>query len=201
MRLKNANPAPAVTGESELGARANYFIGNDPKNWHTDVARFGRVRYAQLYPGIDMVYYGVQRQLEYDFEVSPGVETSQIALEFAGAGRVRIERATGDLVLTTGAGEVRQRRPVSYQEEGGVRREVLSRYVMRGEREVGIEVGEYDRTKTLVIDPVLTYSTHLGGSSYDSAAGIAVDSSGNVYVVGDTDSVDFPVLNQFQAFG
>src|SRR5215213_8129707 len=98
MRLKNANPAPAVKGESEMGARANYFIGNDPKNWHTDVARFERVRYSQLYPGIDMIYYGQQRQLEYDFEVSPGVDSSQIALEFAGVRRMRIERATGDLV-------------------------------------------------------------------------------------------------------
>ncbi len=198
MRLKNANPAPAVKGESEMGARANYFIGNDPKNWHTDVARFERVRYSQLYPGIDMIYYGQQRQLEYDFEVAPGVDSSQIALEFAGVRRMRIERATGDLVLTTGGGEVRQRRPVSYQETGGERREVLSRYVLKGEREVGIEVGEYDRTKPLVIDPVLTYSTHLGGSFYDSAAGIAVDSAGNAYVVGGTSSTDFPLLHPYQ---
>ncbi len=161
MKLKNANPAAAVTGESEMGARANYFIGNDPKNWHTDVASYERVRYSQVYPGVDVIYYGRQEQLEYDFEVAPGVDSSQIALEFAGVGRMRVERATGDLVLTTAAGEVRQRRPVSYQQEGGVRREVASRYVMKGEREVGMEVGEYDRTKPLVIDPVLSYSTYL----------------------------------------
>jgi hypothetical protein len=196
MRLRGANPAPAVTGEGETGVRTNYFRGDDPQNWHTDVARFGRVRYAQVYPGIDVVYYGEeQRQLEYDFEVAPGADTRQIRLEFAGVRRVRVERRTGELVLKTPHGEVRQHQPVAYQEAGGARREVASRYVLRGEREVGLEVGEYDRTKPLVIDPVLTYSTYLGTTDDEFATDIAADASGYAYVLGRTNSTRFPVKN------
>jgi hypothetical protein len=157
MKLKGANRSPAVTGEDVMKVRANYFIGDDRKNWQTGVARFGRVRYSEVYPGVDVIYYGERQQLEYDFEVAPGADARRIALEFDGAERVRIERGTGELVLKTAGGEVRQRRPAAYQEVGGERREVLSRYVLRGGREVGIEVGEYDRARPLVIDPVLSY--------------------------------------------
>jgi hypothetical protein len=205
MKLRGANSEPVVTGESEMGARTNYFIGNDPEKWRTEVSRYERVRYAQVYPGIDMIYYGQQRQLEYDFEVAPGVDSRQIALEFTGVKRVQVERGTGDLILKTSGGEVRQRRPVAFQEVGGERREVASRYVMQGKRKVGIEVGEYDRTQRLVIDPILGYSTYLGGSDYDSGYGIAADESGIAYVTGLTSSFDFPAtepyeLDQYNAF-
>jgi hypothetical protein len=200
MKLAGASPSPAITGESEMGVRTNYFIGNDPEKWHTDVARYERVRYAQVYPGVDMIYYGQQQQLEYDFEVAPGADAGQIALEFAGVKRVKVERQTGDLVLQTAGGEVRQRKPGAYQEVGGVRREVESRYVVQGKRKVGIEVGEYDPTQRLVIDPALSYSTYLGGSSYDYGTGIAVDSSGIAYVTGYTYSSNFPTKNQYQTF-
>ncbi|HWS99575.1 MAG TPA: SBBP repeat-containing protein [Pyrinomonadaceae bacterium] len=199
MRLKGANPAPVVTAENGTGAPANYFRGNDPKKWRTGAARFEQVRYAEVYPGVDMVYHGEQGQLEYDFEVAPGADTRQIALEFAGARSVKMERATGDLVLKTAGGEeVRQRRPFTYQEAGGARREVASRYVMKGEREVGIEVGDYDRTKPLVIDPVLSYSTLMGSHSSEYGTAIAVDASGIAYVAGFTYSTDFPARNAYQ---
>ncbi len=198
MKLKGASRSPAVTGEHVTGTQVNYFKGNDPKKWQTNVARYERVRYAQVYPGIDVVYYGQQQQLEYDFEVAPGVDAGLIALEFEGVRRVSIERRTGELVLKTAGGEVRQRRPVTYQEVGGERREIVSRYVLRGGREVGIEVGEYDRTKPLVIDPVLTYSTYLGGTADDYGFGIAADAAGNAYVVGSTVSDDFPTFRQYQ---
>ena len=199
MKLSGANHAPAITGESEMAMRTNYFKGNDPAKWHTDVARYERVRYEQVYPGIDMVYYGQQQQLEYDFEVAPGANTSQIALEYRGVKRVKVERGTGDLVLKTAGGEVRQHKPVAYQEVGGERREVESRYVIRGQRKVGIEVEEYDHTKRLVIDPVLSYSTYLGGDNGDEGRNIAVDPSGNVYVTGFIDSTDFPKRNEHTA--
>ncbi len=198
MKLKGANRSPAVTAENRTGVRANYFKGNDPKNWHTGVARFERVRYADVYPGIDVIYYGQEQQLEYDFEVAAGADAGRIVLEFAGVGRVRVERKTGELVLKTAGGEVRQRRPVAYQEVGGERREVASRYVLKGRNRVGIEVGEYDRAKRLVIDPVITYSTYLGGTSNDFGYAIAADASGNAYVAGFTQSPDFPTFHQYQ---
>ncbi|HWT03643.1 MAG TPA: SBBP repeat-containing protein [Pyrinomonadaceae bacterium] len=201
MKLKGANPAPAVTGEGRTKARTDYFKGNDPKKWRTNVERFGRVRYAQVYPGVDMVYHGEQGQLEYDFEVAPGADTRQIALEFAGAGSVKVERATGELVLKTAdGGEVRQRKPVAYQGEGNERKEVASRYVLGGGREVRIEVGEYDRAKPLVIDPVLTYSTYLGGTNGDFVYDLVVDSAGIAYLTGYTHSYDFPVKGYYRPY-
>ncbi|HEY0376092.1 MAG TPA: SBBP repeat-containing protein [Pyrinomonadaceae bacterium] len=198
MKLKGASPSPPVAGEEVMRARTNYLIGSDPAKWRTEVPRYARVRYAQVYPGVDVIYYGEQRQLEYDFEVAPGVDSRQIALEFSGVERMRVERGTGELVLGTAGGEVRQRRPAAYQEVGGERREVASRYVIKGRREVGIEVGEYDRARPLVIDPVLTYSTYLGGYNTDNAYDIALDSSGMAYVVGSTTSPDFPTVNPYK---
>jgi hypothetical protein len=200
MKLRGASHAPAITGKSEMRVRTNYFKGNDPAKWQTDVARYERVRYQQVYPGIDMIYYGQQQQLEYDFEVAAGADARQIALEFRGVKRVTVERESGELVLETGSGEVRQRKPITYQEVEGQRRNVASRYVMQGKRQVGIEVGEYDRTKRLVIDPVLSYSTFLGGRSVYGGNGIAVDSSGNAYVTGYAYSAAFPTLNQYQTW-
>jgi hypothetical protein len=201
MMLHGANRSPHITGEHEMSARTNYFIGNDLQQWHTDVPQYERVRYEQVYPGIDVIYYGQQQSLEYDFEVAPGADPRRIVRGFKGVRHLKIESGSGDLLLMTGSGEVRQHKPVVYQVIDGERREIESRYVMKGKRRVGFKLGAYDRTKQLVIDPVLTYSTYLGGSSgSDYGYGIAVDVVGNAYVTGYTYSISFPILNQYQTY-
>ena len=176
MKLSRVNRSPAVTGESEMSVKTNYVNGNDPEKGQTGVSRYERVRYAQVYPGVDMIYYGKQQQLEYDFEVAPGGDSRQIELEFDGVKRVKVERGTGDLVFKIGGVEVRQRKPVAYQEAGGERREVPSRYVAKSKNRVRIEVGEYDRARPLVINPVLSYSTYLSSNSQDSGTTFSSDS-------------------------
>jgi hypothetical protein len=198
MKLQGANRSPSITGEHEMSARTNYFIGNDPQQWQGDVAQYEGVRYAEVYPGIDLLYYGQQQSLEYDFEVEPGADPRRIVLGYKGVRGLKIESGTGDLLLETGSGEVRQGKPVVYQEVTGERREIEGRYVLKGKRRIGFKLGAYDQTKRLVIDPVLRYSTYLGGSGTDRGNGIAIDAVGNAYVTGDSTSDDFPVLNQYQ---
>ena len=186
MRLVGANPAAKVKGEEELPGKSNYFIDNDPKKWRTNVPTYAKVKCEGVYRGVDLVYYGNKRQLEHDFVVAPGADPSRIALD-VGAGLVPARgrpqgpplriTADGDLVVPTESGEVRLAKPLIYQEGRGGRREISGGYVLKGAREVAFEVGTYDSTKPLVIDPVLSYSTYLGGSAYDEGYGIAVDSS------------------------
>jgi Beta-propeller repeat len=196
MKLVNTNPKIEVSGQDELPGKSNYFIGNDPKKWQTNVQQFSKVRYEDIYPGVDLVYYGHQRELEYDFVLQPGASPEAIGLGVEGAKRLRLEH--GDLVLTTPAGDVRLRSPHIYQEANGVRHQVCGRYVIKSKSEVGFEVAAYDRRRALVIDPVLAYATYLGGSSTDHFHSIAVNSVGNAYVTGDTDSIDFPTTNAIQ---
>lgn len=159
------------------------------------------MRYEEVYPGIDVVYYGNQRQLEYDFVVAPGSDARAVSLRFDGADAVEVD-AGGDLLLTLGKSVVRQSKPFVYQEVAGVRRTVEGGYVVGADGTVGFSVGEYDATLPLVIDPVLAYSTYLGGSANDEPRGIAIDSSGNAYVAGRTSSTNFPTANAIQsAFG
>ena len=164
MRLVGDRPAPRLTGEDPLAGISNYFIGNDPARWRTGVTHYGKVRYAAVYPGIDLVYYGREGQLEYDFVVAPGADPHAIRIEYSGATSLRIAD-DGDLVLDLAGGEVRHHAPVVYQELGGGRRAVAGRFVLEGPHRVGFEVGEYDRDRSLVIDPVLAYSSYLGGSA------------------------------------
>ncbi len=193
MKILRSNGTPSVAGRDQLAGTNNYFIGDDPAKWRTDVPAYARVRFGGVYPGVDLVYYGNQRQLEYDFVVAPGAEPRTIALGFEGVDRLEVDSA-GELVLHTDGGEVRQRRPVAYQEtESGERREVAAAYVLKGGREVAFEVGDYDKNSPLVIDPVLVYSTYLGGLNSDSGYGIAVDATGAAYVTGTTASDNFPV--------
>ena len=191
MKLAGANPAAYVVGIDELPGRSNYFIGNDPKKWHTNVPHYARVKYARVYPGIDLIHYGNQQQLEYDFVVAPGANPETIRLSFEGAKAMEID-AQGDLVLHTAAGEIREHKPVVYQEIAGVRQTISASYALRNEDEVGFAIAQYDRSQPLVIDPVLSYSTYLGGGGSDWGSGIAVDSAGNAYVTGSTSSADFP---------
>jgi hypothetical protein len=191
MRLHHANADANVTGTEELESTSNYFIGNDPSKWRTSVPTYAKVKYEGIYSGIDLVYYGNQRQLEYDFIVAPGADPRRIAFDVSGAKRIRKD-AHGDLVLKVGEGEIRWHKPVVYQEKDGARQEIAARYVIADATRVGFELAKYDASRRLYIDPLI-YSTYLGGSGQDWGHAIAVDSAGNAYVTGFTSSTDFPI--------
>ena len=192
MKLKGANSSPAISSLEELPGRSNYFKGSDPAKWRSNVRHYARAHYSQVYPGIDLVYYGNQRQLEYDFIVAPGADPGVIALTFGGAQKIEVDGG-GDLVLHTPGGKVRQRKPVIYQDVDGERRIIAGSYALKGNDEVGFHLGDYDASKPLVIDPVLEYSTYLGGGgSGEVGYDVAVDKDGNAYVTGYTISGDFP---------
>jgi hypothetical protein len=195
MHLVGANPTPQVVGLDQLSGKSNYFIGNDPTKWHTDVPLYAKVQYEAVYPGVDLIYYGNQRQLEYDFVVAPGADPATITLTFAGADKLEVD-AVGDLVLHVAGGDVRLKKPLVYQEVEGARREVAGGYRL-SDGQVGFQVGAYDVARPLVIDPVLTYATYIGSDDFERGYDIAVDGSGQAYVVGQsgfpTDAADFPV--------
>ncbi len=205
MKLAGASAGATVSGGETLPGKVNYFIGNDPSTWSTGVNTYGRVRYQGIYPGIDLVYYGTQRQLEYDFVVAPGADPKRIALQFGDA-RPAIG-ADGSLVLTLDGTPLTFRRPVVYQTINRERKMIPVHYRLSGEQ-VQFVLGKYDHKRALVIDPVLSYLTYLGGSGTDYVGfttyggnptqGMAVDQSGNVYVTGFTNSTDFPVQNSIQ---
>ncbi len=192
MKLLRSNGARSAEGREQLAGSNNYFIGDDPAKWRTGVPAYARVQFGGVYPGVDLVYYGNQRQLEYDFVVAPGSDPRAIALGFEGVDQLEVD-AAGELVLHTAGGEVRQRKPVAYQETDGARQEVAADYVLKGGREVAFQLGDYDTSRPLVIDPVLVYSTYLGGINSDSGYGIAVNASGQAFITGTTASDNFPV--------
>ncbi len=201
MTMLGANPQPVITAEDQQPGKTNYFIGNDPKNWHTGIPGFARVHYRDVYPGVDVVYHGA-RQLEFDVVVSAGANPDNVELSFDGAQHMAID-GSGDLVLTSEAGEVRMQHPVAYQEKNGVRKPVDARFVMKNAKQVAFALGRYDRSRQLVIDPPISvsYATYLGGggngttgTGEEAATGINVDSAGNAYVTGGTSSVKaFPI--------
>jgi len=192
MKLAGTNPDVHVAGADQLPGKVNYFIGNDPAKWRSNVSTYSKVQYAGVYPGVDLVYYGNQRQLEYDFVVAAGADPKPIRLEFAGAKKLKLT-ADGDLTISAANGEIAFHKPVLYQIKDGLRQPVEGRFSLLAKHAVGFALGYYDHAKPLVIDPVLSYSTYLGGSSGDLGTAIAVDSSGDAYVTGETSSSDFPV--------
>src|SRR5947208_2004116 len=191
MHLAGATAQPRVAGVEKLPGIVNYFLGNDPAQWHADIPTYAEVVYQGVYPGIDLIHHGTQGRLEYDFVVGPGAEPGAIRVEFQGADGIVVD-AHGDLVLHTAVGDLRQRKPAIYQDVNGVRRAIAGDYVVLGPRRVGFQVAAYDRSWPLIIDPVLLYSTSLGGSGYDRAPGTAVDAVANAHVTGFTDSANFP---------
>ena len=194
MSFPGAQRSPVVTGDGRQAAISSYFVGNDPAKWVSGAPNYARVRYQKLYPGVDLVFYGNQRQLEYDLVVAPGADPGAIRLQFDGVDSMRLDSA-GNLVLRTRAGELRQHRPIVYQERDGARQSVNGRYVIQAHNRVAFEIAQYDTRKPLIIDPVLTFATYLGSPSgnlqgLSAAAGdatypaVAVDSYGNAYLTG-----------------
>jgi len=193
MKLHHANLKARITGLDQLEGTSNYFIGNDPAKWRRKVPTYGKVKYKGVYPGIDLVYYGNQRQLEYDFIVAPGADPRRIAFDVRGAKRIRRDE-NGDLVFRVGTDEIRWHRPLVYQEKDGARHLVAASYVIADTNRVGFAIRGYDTSRSLYIDPLI-YSTYLGGSGGDFGYGIAADSAGNVYITGQTFSTDFPTTS------
>ncbi len=200
MRLVDAATAPRITGVDELPGKVNYFVGNNAKDWRTNIPTYERVRYEQIYSGVDLVYYGNQRQLEYDFVIAPGASFKQIRLSFDGAGKLKLNRR-GDLILQSGERNLTLLRPKAYQEINNKRREVYVRYSLKQRGEVTFKVGNYDKSQPLVIDPLLVYSTFLGGNGQDTGNSIAADASGNAYIAGQTASLNFPTSSPLQGNG
>ena len=191
-RLLGAAQSPVVVGEQPQPGKVNYFIGNNPSQWHTNVPTYARVRCKNVYPGIDLVYYGSHHQLEYDFEISPGADPHRIQFEIKGADHIHVD-GDGNLRLGTANGDLRFKSPTVYQEVEGQRAQVKGQYIVQDSTHIGFRVAQYDANKPLVIDPVLIYSTYIGGSGNDQPTGIAVDAGGKVYISGFTDSADFPL--------
>jgi hypothetical protein len=196
--LVGANPNPTAFGDNPMSYRCNYFLGNDPLGWRTDVPNYGAVVLEGVYPGIDLAYYGNGRHMEFDFRVSAGADYSQIRIKYEGIEGLAIAD-DGALVVTTAWGEIREPAPVVYQTKGGGRRPISSEYKVQADHSFGFHLGpEFDSSLPVVIDPVLVYSAFLGGSNNDASRDIAVDASGAVYVTGETFSTGFPTLNAYQ---
>ncbi|HSP67066.1 MAG TPA: SBBP repeat-containing protein, partial [Bryobacteraceae bacterium] len=200
VRFAGANSTVSVEGGDTLAGRANFLIGSDPGAWHTGVPTYQGIVYRGLYPGIDMTYSGKDHQFKSEFRIVPGGDPHRIRLEYAGADSVRMD-ARGDLVIRSGALELRDHAPVAYQESSdGVRHPVGARYqILAGGHTVAFEMEDYDLSQPLVIDPVISYATYIGGTAQSAITALAVDSSGNLYAAGWTEAIDFPVSNAIQA--
>jgi hypothetical protein len=212
LRVDGSKSGIAPSAEQPLAGVVNYIIGNDPKQWLTGIKTYGQVRYAGVYPGVDLVYYGTQGRLEYDFAVAAGASAKPIRLTFEGAEHLSVD-ARGNLNIKTDDREIAFQRPVAYQfNDDGQRTTVAARYRLAGNT-VRFEVGAYDHAKRLIIDPILSYFSYLGGSGYDvagiatptgspystSGQAAALDSAGDLYVTGYTESANFPVKAAYEA--
>ena len=191
MKLASANPEAVLSAFDRLPGKSNYFIGNDPTKWRVGVPQFARVRYENVYPGINLVFYGNDGRLEYDFQVAPGANPAQAELEFRGA--KNLELRDGSLVIQGESASLQLEAPKVYQELNGRRKAVEGSFVLRAENRVGFAIGEYDHSRELIIDPILNFSTYFGGSGDEHNTSVAVDSSLNIYLAGSTTSLNLPV--------
>lgn len=204
MHLAGANSVPGVSGLEKTSAKSNYYIGNDPTKWRTNVPNYGKVQYAGVYPGVDVVFYGNQRQLEYDFVVAPGADAHAIALTFDGdrtAKNVDLRiNESGELVVHLASGDISFHKPVVYQTAAQQKLPVDGKYILKADGSVGFEVGPYDHARKLVIDPVISWSSYLGGSNVDMATGVGVDKFTDVVIAGSTRSADFPLFDPLETY-
>lgn len=194
MQLVGANAKANIVAGDLLPGKANYFIGNDPRKWRSNLPVYGRVNYQNVYPGVDLAFHGKQRQIEFDFVIAPGASPKPIALHFMGAQSIKTDNS-GNLFISSAAGDVMLHEPFAYQQQNGAKQPVDARFVLKAGNRVNLELGKYDHTRELVIDPsvAVLYATYLGGSLADEAEAITFDSStGNAYVTGETASADFP---------
>ena len=196
VHFDGANPTAEIAGTRQLPGKTNYLIGNDRSKWHTDIPSYAAVRYQGMYPGVDVLFYGRQQRLEYDFVVAPGADLRAIALSISGARKLEID-SRGDVQMSVAAGKVALQKPLIYQEVNGERREIAGNYAIGSDHRIRFAVAGYDHTQPLTIDPILDYSTFLGGTGTfgDLATGLALDAAGNAYLVGATTSTDFPQMN------
>lgn len=194
MQLEGADRGLRISGENRLPGTVNYFTGKDSKNWRSNVPTYAKVKYAGVYPGVDLIYYGNQRQLEYDFAVAPGADPGSIRLHFDGAKKSKVD-ADGNLRIIASNGAIVFHKPVLYQEKDGLRELVEGRFVQKAGNFIGFAPGIYDHSRPLIIDPTLAYSTYLGGTTEDVATAVAVDNAGDAYVAGYSYSTDFPVTS------
>ncbi|HLM02774.1 MAG TPA: SBBP repeat-containing protein, partial [Pyrinomonadaceae bacterium] len=202
MRIEGANDEAKSSGLDATESKSNYLVGNDSARWQTDVPNYSKVKYEQIYNGVDLVYYGNNQRLEYDFLVRPDADPNQIKLKFDGVKSAKIDRQSGDLLLETEVGTLRQHAPVVYQNIDGERKEIAGSYALSaaaGDKQrakdgisVTFRLADYDKSKELVIDPILAYGSYLGGTLFDEGRAITVDSNGNAYIVGSAASRDFP---------
>ena len=192
MNLLGVSATAMVAGQNALDGSTNYLVGNDANKWRKSVPTFAQVQYTNIYPGIDLVYYGNQQQLEYDFVVRPGADPRTIAFGFQGNKSISIDES-GNLSIVLNNGVVTINKPLFYQVTNGQREAITGAFVLSG-NQAGISVGTYDPSVPLIVDPVVSYSTYLGGTGDDYIYSIAADASGNAYVAGFTDSADFPTV-------
>ena len=197
LRLLGASAARAVAGENPLEAQANYFVGSDPAQWHANIPAYAGVRYSAIYKDVDLVYYGSNGNLEYDFVLRPGATPRAIRFAVEGAESARLE-PSGELLISTSDSQMQLKKPVAYQTINGQRSEVPSRFQQLSASEFGLAVGAYDPRYELTIDPVLLYSTYVGGSDDEGIFGIAFDEQRNLYIAGETSSVNFPTRHPLQ---
>jgi photosystem II stability/assembly factor-like uncharacterized protein len=190
-RFVGGNSQAAMTGADPISGRVNYFIGSDPTVWQTEIPAFDRVRVSEIYPGIDLVYYGNQQKLEYDLVIAPGADAGAVSVQVSGADRLEVD-AQGDLVMAVGTIQLRQHKPLLHQLIGGKRKEVTGGYRLKDSQTVTFEIGRYDPQWPLIIDPVLSYSSYFGAGSIDMAWDVALDAAGNVYMAGATLSARLP---------